>query len=441
MSKGSNRRGKGAGGKSGRGSSAPGSLSLSAFRAERQVDALTPAFVQWFDDGSPGAAAAALECLVPVKSVLARYLETTAASEVTGFEPTSLVHAMSDGIAAAAGESATEPVDGENAAFILDAVRAYVEFLSETGRWSGSAEQLAEVSDLFEGIAEGDDGPRYIEVPEIPEAQALAVFSELPLIQRAAALLRWIGAGRPVTETGALRLRDIEAAAACVGVTVKGSTKRVITADSAPTVQSMYEVPALTHMWGALQAAELIEFTSTKVVPFEDSESFLKGSTSERLDEFQVFTSCFLEQAVLRYDPAQPWERMLAGLQTSLLMAAATPDPPSVELFLTAADHAPDAEKAMASLLTRLALGRFEALAELGLLTIDTHFRVPESLVGCVADTFDNPRILAELGLMEAPDDDVQPLTEPGERESAVSPPRPAPDTVLQLKIALKGSK
>jgi hypothetical protein len=57
----------------------------------------------------------------------------------------------------------------------------------------------------------------------------------------------------------------------------------------------------------------------------------------------------------------------------------------------------------MAGALTRAAIGRLEALAELGLLTIDTHFRVPPALIGCVADTFDNDWVLADLGLREAP--------------------------------------
>jgi hypothetical protein len=453
MSKNSkNRRtGKGPAAKSGHGSQASGSVSLSTFRAGRALDALTPAFVQWFDDGSPGAATAALECLKQVEPVMGRYLDSTAAVEVTGFEPVPLAIAISDEVAATADDSAAELSDVENAVFVVDAVHAYVEFLSETGRWSGSAGQLAGVMEFFDTIAEDDDGPGYIDVPDIPEEQALEVFSGLPLIQRATALLRWIGDGRPVTGTGALRLRDIEAAAACVGVTVRGDTKRADSArpgtagsaDSVPTVRSMYEVPLLAQMWAALEAAELIEITSTKVVPFEDSEDFLAGGTSERLEEFFIFTACFLEQAVLRYDPEQPWERILAGLQASILIAAATADPPLLERVLAAADQAPEAEKKMAGLLTSLAVGRLEALAELGLLTIDTHFRVPPALIGCVADTFDNDWVLADLGLGEAPDDaDVEPaVAESTALGTTVTAPQPAAQSILQLKIMLNDSK
>ena len=48
-------------------------------------------------------------------------------------------------------------------------------------------------------------------------------------------------------------------------------------------------------------------------------------------------------------------------------------------------------------------MGRLEELAELGLLTIDTHFRVPPAIIRCVADAFDDPSLLAELGLGESP--------------------------------------
>jgi hypothetical protein len=89
-----------------------------------------------------------------------------------------------------------------------------------------------------------------------------------------------------------------------------------------------------------------------------------------------------------------------------------------------------------------MAISRLEALAELGLLTIDTHFRVPPALIGCVADTFDNPWVLADLGLGEAPDDeDMRPLAEPSALGAPVTAPRPAAEPIMQLKIVLKGSK
>jgi hypothetical protein len=236
-------------------------------------------------------------------------------------------------------------------------------------------------------------------------------------------------------------LRDVEAAAACVGVVVRGASTATSTSDGVPTVRSMYEVPLLAHMWAALESTELIAVKATKVVPL-DSERFLAGDASVQLDEFSMFVSSFLEQAVVRHDPDQPWEKLISAMQASLLLAASTPEAPSLESVLAAPDHAPEAEKMMTTLLTKVAMDRLESLAELGLLTIDTHFRVPPALIGCVADTFDNPWVLAELGLGEEPDDqETQPQPHGPAGHASKETPRPADDRVLQLKIGLKGSK
>ncbi|HSO89970.1 MAG TPA: hypothetical protein VLR70_02355 [Arthrobacter sp.] len=417
MSKsGSNRnKGKGTGGPGTR-ASAP--QSLSTFRADRAVDALTPAFVRWFEEVSPGSAAAALESLVPVRAVMGRYMERTAAADVTSFEPAGLSAAVADEVVAAveAASTITGAAPGEVSvleitSFVIHSVGAFVEFLVETGRWSGPADQLAEVLDFLDTAADDDDGGRgFIDVPDIPVEEALEALSRLPLIQRATALLQWIGEGKPVTATGGLRQRDIEAAAACVGVTVKGGTKGAGSplpgtageADPVPTVRSMYDVPLLADIWAALESAELITITSTKVVPSAESGDFLASETTKRLDELVFFVDQFLVAAVLNYDPAQPWEKSLSGLQASILMAASTADPPAADFALAAPDNALAEETEMVGLLTKVAVRRMEDLAELGLLTIDTHFRVPPALIRCIADVFDDDWVLDDLGLGQA---------------------------------------
>jgi hypothetical protein len=442
-------KGKRPAGKSGAGSPAPGPVSLSTFRVGRALDALTPAFVQWFDDGSPGAASIALGCLKPVESVLGRYMDSTAAADVTGFEPVPLAIAVTDEVVAAAGTSAgasdgapaAGTADTGDAGFVVSAIYTYIDFLSDTGRWSGTAEQLAGVLDFLDAIGEqDDDGAGVIGVPDMPQQEALDELSGLPLVRRATALLQWIGDGRPVTATGALRLRDIEAAAACVGVAAKGGTKRAGdplpgtagAADPVPTVRSMYEVPLLAQMWAALETAELIKITSTKAVPFEGVEAFLGGGLAERLEELVFFVDSFLRSAVLDYDPEQPWERIVAGLQASILMAAATDDPPLLERVLAAPGAAPAEEEAMTRLLTDMAMDRLNGLAELGLLIIDTHFRVPPALIRCVANVFDDDWVLAGLGLAPAPD---------AGDESRLPGASWAGTPVLQLRILLNGSK
>ena len=406
-------KGKGMGGPGVR-ASAP--QSLSAFRADRAVDALTPAFVRWFEEVSPGSAAAALEGLVPIRAVMGRYMERTAAADVTSLEPAGLSVAVADEVDAAADAASTtagEPEILESTGFVIHSVGAFVEFLAETGRWSGPAGQLEEVLDFLDTTADDDGGRGFIDVPGIPDEEAADTLSQLPLIQRATALLRWIGEGKPVTATGGLRQRDIETAAACVGVVVKGGTKgsgsllpgTAGAADPVPTVRSMYDVPLLADIWAALESAELITVTSTKVVPSSESGDFLGGEPSERLKELVFFVDQFLVAAVLAYDPAQPGEKLLSGLQASILMAAATANPPAKDFALAATDNEPAEEAEMVSLLTEVAVTRIEALAELGLLTIDTHFRVPPALFRCIADVFDDDWVLDDLGLGVADED------------------------------------
>ena len=375
-----------------------GSVSLSSFRAGRALDALAPAFVQWFDDGMPGAAAAAMEYLKLIEPVLSRYLGSTAAPDVTNLNPAALADAVAQTVTdPEAGQNAEVP-ESERAAYIVDAVRSYIEFLAETGRWTGSAEELARIVDFFAGFSD-EEGQQDIQVPDIPDDEALAAFAGMPLIQRATALLQWIGDGKPVTGTGALRLKDIEAAASCVGVAAKGGTKQDDAAGDIPTVRSMYEVPLLAQVWAALQDVEMIDIKPTKVVPFEDAGDFLAGGPAEQLDEFRMFTESFLHQSVLRLDPDRPWETTIAGVLVSVLLAAATPEPPLVERVLAAPDHAPESEQEAAALLTKVAMDRLQELADLGLLTIDTHFRVPPVLIESIAETFDDPGLLATVGL------------------------------------------
>ncbi|MBT2594826.1 hypothetical protein [Arthrobacter sp. ISL-72] len=384
--------------------------SLSAFRAGRAVDSLTPPFVQWFDDGSPGAAAAALGCLEQVKAVMGRYMQSTAAADVARLDPVILAEALAAEITSVTGADADEADDAGRAVYVVAAVHAFVDFLAETGRWAGSAEQLAEVIDLLHALAGGGDGVAgYVDVPDIPDEDALRVFSQLPLIKRATALLEWIGDGKPVTATGALRLRDIEPAAACVGVSVKGASKQpgaavavdATSRDAVPTVRSMYEVPLLAQLWEALGRTELIETGPTKALPSAATEVFLAGGTSERLQELVFFTDQFLDAAVLGYDPEQQWERAIAGMQASILLAAATANPARKERVLAAPDYAPAEEKMMAGVLTRAAVRGLEELADLGLLIVDTHFRIPPELIRCIANVFDDALVLEDLGLLD----------------------------------------
>lgn len=444
----------------GRKSAAP---SLSSFRAGRAVDALTPAFVSWFDDQNPGSASSALAGLAEVKGVLGRYLEHTAAADVTDIDPVLFGRAVGDEMAA----RETHPNFAYDVVFLVLAIEAFVEFLADTGRWSGSDEHFAQLRELIALLKGGagdddyddyDESETFIDVPDIPDEEAVALFCELPLMHKATALLQWIGDGKDVTGTGVLRLKDIEAAAASIGLTVRGSSKRIASppvdepgADPVPTVQSMFQVPLLALLWFALRDSELIEIGCTRMRPSTYATGLAEGEPAERREDMEFFVEQFLEDAVLSYDREHPMDRLVTALVVSILLAAATQEPPEKDRTLAPADGLPEEQKAAAVLLTRVALARLEDLADLGVLTIDTHFRVPRVLIRSVADVFDDEWVLSAVGLLPGPDEDSDRST-PNRRvratressapsaQAARAKPAAGVESVLQLKIMLDGS-
>lgn len=252
-------------------------------------------------------------------------------------------------------------------------------------------------------------------MPVISDDDALQAFSELPLIRRTTALLQWIGDAKPVTGTGALRTKDIEAAAACVGLTVRGGPKQAEVPQAGNggsdrpvrTVRSMYEVPLLAQVWEALARTELINVGPTKAVPSPASAVFQAGSTPDRLEELVFFVDQFLAASVLGYDPEQPWETLVAATVASILLAAASEDPPRTDTVLDARSGASREERATVESLKAAAMHQLEALAEVGILTIDTHFRIPPALVQCIANTYEDATVLEDLGLPDIPDLDL----------------------------------
>ncbi|WP_314196426.1 hypothetical protein [uncultured Arthrobacter sp.] len=401
------RKGSAGAGSSGSRGSSP--ASLSSFRAGRAVDSLAPAFVRWFDDGTPGAAATALECLAAIESVMGRYMDRVAAADLTRLDPVILADALAADLSTAVDE------EDDHGEFVIAAVHGFVDFLGDTDRWSGSAEQLADVRDLLNGLLGETDDFSLVDVPVISDADALQVFSELPLVQRTTALLQWIGDAKPVTATGALRTKDIEAAAACVGLTVRGGPKQAGapqagkggSEEPVPTVRSMYDVPLLAQVWEALARTELIKVGSTKAVPSPASAVFQTGNTSDRLEELVFFIDQFLAASVLGYDPEQPWEVLVAATVASILLAAASEDPPRTDTVLDPRTGASPEERATVESLKAAAMNQLEALAGQGILTIGTHFRVPPALVRCVANTYEDATVLEDLGLLDIPDLDL----------------------------------
>lgn len=340
------------------------SESLSGFRAARAVDAHTRDFVRWFEEDL-GSADDAMACLEVVRSVAAVYFEATGAVDATAFAPAPLAMLLED-LAAAGEEEAVE--------LVAEMFHLYIDFLKETDRWTGSDQDYEDVHVL---LAEPDLSalaPSVIEVPVLEEAGETAALAALPPVQAARALLAWIGTGRPVTQDG--RPEDLEAAAACVREAVPG--------------QSMGQDLLLDLIWSTLKTTEQIDVGPAQVVPHQLASANLGQNAPDELEDLRFFVSDFLHHGVLEAGREDPREALSADLVLSVFIAAASPEPPLVERFLAAAAHAPEAEKALVGEATLRAYRRLEAWAGLGLIDMDTHFRVPPAVIRCIAEAFED---------------------------------------------------
>lgn len=106
---------------------------------------------------------------------------------------------------------------------IYFALDSYTYFLKVTGRWTGTGAAYEELhSALGNSIAAAVPQLPAIQGPNLSDGHQDAAFNAMPLIKRASSLLDWFGTGREVTSTGALRLKDIEPAAAAVGILARG---------------------------------------------------------------------------------------------------------------------------------------------------------------------------------------------------------------------------
>ncbi|WP_077488780.1 hypothetical protein [Sinomonas mesophila] len=359
--------------------------SLVAARASRAVDALASDFMRWFE-ADFGPAEEGLACLEVVTSLVAAYFEKTGAVTATAFEPGPLEDLL--------GELADEADDEVTPLVVLDMLHRYVDFLYGTGRWSGSEDDYAQVHALVgEGGPLGSRGP-VIHVPSLTEDEQAESFASLPLVQRARALLGWLGGGRPVTGTGGLRLADLEEAAACAGERARGVRKRSQEALAAAAdggyalAQSMWDLPLLSRLWTALAAADMVQIRATKAVPRATAERFLTGTASEQLEQSRALATEYFSRVVESDLGATPGEAAVAAMKVGILAAAASETPPEMARLRAVPDHAPEEERFMARYVVHSALADLLWLTDVGLLEMDEHIRVPPALVQCVGAAF-----------------------------------------------------
>lgn len=407
--------------------------SVSERRAVLAVEAVAPAFAAWCNN-MPGLPEGALEDLIDAVGVLASaYFKLVPAADVTSFEPLAFGQAMT-AVASVEAEQDTE--------FIFVAIRTYLQFLEETKGWTGSQEDLAQVFTLFYDDDDEPDEPGELELPQHPSAdEELAALSGTQLAAHLRSLLQWIGESKPVTSTGALKLAEIEGAAAAVGLVAKGAARNAkrqhipgfnteSLEPSAPLiVKTMHDLPLLSKIWAALEGGGFIDIGSTKVWPTPNAEAILNHGHPAHLAALRGLMANFLSVSVMGEQEWAPWVAPAAEAQAGLLYAAALAGSTIPVVLL----ENPDTLESlgMDEFAGRLLRRRMVELEELGVVTLDGAVRVQPALATMV---------LLALGRQVGDGGGAGPRL-PGSVNAGLglAPTHPVP--LLQLKVAIEDTK
>ncbi|MCU1518177.1 MAG: hypothetical protein JWQ75_2898, partial [Pseudarthrobacter sp.] len=296
---------------------------------------------------------------------------------------------------------------------LLSALTVYMDFLDESGRWSGTDSAYEELEEFLINPGGSEDAPggRPVIVPALTDEEQDEAFKAMPLIRSASSLLEWIGDGKDVTTTGALRLKDIEAASAAVGVNARGRSRaggpvdtegveRDPIPDDAPfEVRSMHDVPLLGGIWAAMVRSGLLTLGATRVVAGPQIFSWNSADARERV---RIRRSLTLFQLLgsIGYSPGtSPTERMDPDLLIILTLGTGDNPMPVAQLEKLAAE---DADPSSAFVAYRAKHNPL-VLATLGIVEADTSYRVAEVAIQCVASVL---RIIEGEDLLPGEDED-----------------------------------
>ncbi|HEY8754356.1 MAG TPA: hypothetical protein VIM40_12005 [Arthrobacter sp.] len=379
----------------------------------RVIDSMAVEFIHWHGTEHPDPADA-FECLELVKLFLTAQHAIVGASSATAIDSESVEQAAG-AIAASLDPDEMDEVFED----VYFALHSYIHFLKASGHWSGTDAAYEELhSVLGLGIASAVPQLPVIQVPVLSDNHQDAAFNAMPLIQRASALLEWIGTGKEVTATGALRLKDIEPAAAAAGVQARGKrgAGRALpgpgpeTAESQPAtpleVGTMLDVPVLRDIWSALANAGLIRLSSTRAVPGREAASWNSPGIEERLNIRRMLAVAVLVGVLTDADQVWNDEGVARTLQAVLTRGTTDEPMPVAELERMASMDLEAAllqdidledteledteleesrlEEIYASFAALGAQRKLSLLAELGLVEAETDYRVPPVAIQCL---------------------------------------------------------
>lgn len=281
---------------------------------------------------------------------------------------------------------------GPSATGMVDLFHDYVHFRLETSRdprWTQAHDEL-------EDVLSGDSGITAMLEAIITDAETrdpavtADALAHTKVIAGVTKLLDWVGTSRPITDTGALRLSDIEPAAATLGFRAAGARTlpangdprgQTVIADGITYVQSMWHLEPFAAWWRALLDTDLLELTASRVRPGRASQEWRTEPTPP-LDVASELAALVVADTVLGDLPPNPsaWDASLFRVRVTHALAALMPD----------AVEAPAPRTEIDELFVPRVEREWQMLAELGLAEPirnhpATRFIVPDTLRGVFA--------------------------------------------------------
>ncbi|MBP2375982.1 plasmid pRiA4b ORF-3 family protein [Paeniglutamicibacter psychrophenolicus] len=309
----------------------------------------------------------ALVTLERLHHLIDRYADSTGQASTTEFAP--------DKFAVVLAEAAQADGAAMSGQIFKSTFDAYLHFLQEQKRWTGSEQAFDALHAVVEGGPAGSE--EHEELPTVSDAESFEVFNAMPLVRYARQLLAWVDAGRELTASGGLPKKELVEAAAVAGVAIRTSkqpTEATLPGlgtegqdDLAPYAGSMKAVKRLQLIWDSLLECELIEVDKAWATQGLYARDFLDGEVSE---ENRDIVAEFIGAFMMSYgDWIVEHDRIngaaLRGSLMQILDAALYSSRP--EVFATSDVAADPSLQALCDML--------EELAELGVVQIDTHYR------------------------------------------------------------------
>ena len=339
------------------------------------IDRLTPEYVAWASRGEDDVAAFAAGQLGVVKAFVTIVQTLSDGAPSLRLDPEAVrgfLRPFLDDVASMAEDDAGA-VDDQR--YVVGTLIDWLTFLEETGRWEGTAEDLAAVSETLDAEAEAlggivDTSPRD-DLPQPTEEEAAAFASQAPFVGQAKALLDWVGTGREVDADGGL-----PPSALAEALEITGSESRA------------------SRLWEAMVAAELVMVDGGVARPGEGAADLGSADAMGRLEAQFLATELVL--SVCEDADREDTGTSVAGTLVAVLGRAVAQEPfpledivsltSNVEEDLGEEELGPDAAEQLRSLGEAL-LAEVRELEALGLVdTSDGMVAVPVAALDAVYD-------------------------------------------------------